>query len=98
MLICRFADRDGDGLISTEDLFTTQALIAQRSLFLLLVMSSILAQALLGSYRSHSFLRLAFRMYIESIWYPGKQLNVLNLQRNHSVRGGVKSPYKAAPG
>ena len=51
MLICRFVDRDGDGLISTEDLFTTQALIAQRS---------------------HSFLRLAFRVYVESIWYPGQ--------------------------
>jgi serine/threonine protein kinase len=31
MLLCKFVDRDGDGMISPEDIFTTQALILQRS-------------------------------------------------------------------
>ena len=31
MLICRFVDRDGDGMISVDDIFSTQALILQRS-------------------------------------------------------------------
>jgi hypothetical protein len=31
MLLCKFVDRDGDGMISAEDIFTTQALILQRS-------------------------------------------------------------------
>lgn len=59
LILCNFVDRDQDGLISAEDIFTTQALILQRS---------------------ESFLRVVFRMYVESVWYPGRQLNMLNLQ------------------
>ena len=31
ILLCRFIDRDGDGYISADDIFTSQALILQRS-------------------------------------------------------------------
>jgi len=31
LFLCRFIDRDGDGFISADDLFTTQALIMQKS-------------------------------------------------------------------
>ena len=54
--LCRFVDRDGDGYISADDIFTTQALVMQRS---------------------EVFLRIVFRVYSESIWYPGRQLNLV---------------------
>lgn len=60
LLLCRFIDRDGDGYISTDDIFTTQALVAQRS---------------------EVFLKAVFRMYLESVWYPGRQLNLMHLMR-----------------
>lgn len=31
LLLCRFVDRDGDGMISADDIFTTHALITQKS-------------------------------------------------------------------
>lgn len=60
MLICRFIDSDGDGLISPEDLFLAEARILQRS---------------------PQFLRAIFRVYTEAVWYPGRQLNHLSMQR-----------------
>ena len=59
LIIARFVDRDGDGLISAEDVFTAQALVIQRS---------------------EIFLRVVFRLYVESVWYPGRQINIINLQ------------------
>lgn len=67
MLMCRFIDRDGDGFISAEDLFTAQALVLQRS---------------------EVFVRLVFRVYSESLWYPGRQLNILSLQRANTKTPG----------
>ena len=61
MFICRFIDQDGDGYISADDLFTTQALVIQRS---------------------EVFLRAMFRVYSESIWYPGRNLNFVNYHRS----------------
>lgn len=59
LIMCRFVDRDNDGFISAEDVFTTQALVLQRS---------------------KEFLKVIFRLYVESVWYPGRQLNIINLQ------------------
>lgn len=64
MFLCRFIDRDGDGFISADDLFTTQALVMQRS---------------------ETFLRVVFRVYSESIWYPGRQLNLVNYYQQQST-------------
>ena len=61
LLLCKFIDRDGDGMISADDLFTSQALMMQKS---------------------EVFLRAIFRVYTEAIWYPGRQLNLMNLQRS----------------
>ena len=84
LLICRFIDRynnvvtymfigryltflncysDGDGLISSEDLFLAEARIMQRS---------------------PQFLRAIFRIYTESLWYPGRQLNKLSIKNTMS--------------
>lgn len=60
MLICRFIDSDGDGLISAEDIFLAEARILQRS---------------------PNFLRAIFRVYTEAVWYPGRQLNHMSMQR-----------------
>jgi serine/threonine protein kinase len=60
LIFCQFIDRDGDGFITAEDLFTAQALIMQKS---------------------EIFVKTVFRMYSEAVWYPGRQLNHLNLQR-----------------
>ncbi|CAE7502473.1 CPK3, partial [Symbiodinium microadriaticum] len=64
LLICRFIDSDGDGLISAEDLFLAEARILQRS---------------------PQFLRAIFRVYTESVWYPGRQLNHMSMQRGPSA-------------
>jgi calcium/calmodulin-dependent protein kinase I len=61
LFLCRFIDRDGDGFISANDLFTTQALIMQKS---------------------ELFLKAVFRMYTESLWYPGRQLNLASYNRS----------------
>eukprot|EP01006_Ploeotia_vitrea_P033920 TRINITY_DN65658_c6_g1_i1.p1 TRINITY_DN65658_c6_g1~~TRINITY_DN65658_c6_g1_i1.p1 ORF type:complete len:476 (+),score=42.84 TRINITY_DN65658_c6_g1_i1:670-2097(+) len=71
LLFIRFVDRDGDGMISADDVFTTHALILQ--------MSAV-------------FVRAVFRLYVEAIWYPGRQLNFLNLQRGGTTNG---APRKA---
>lgn len=71
MFLCRFVDRDGDGFISADDLFTTQALVMQRS---------------------EVFLRIVFRVYSESIWYPGRQLNLVRYYQQQST------PKKASGG
>lgn len=68
MYLCS-TDRDGDGFISAEDVFTTQALILQRS---------------------KEFLRVVFRLYVESVWYPGRQLNIINLQLQTNRGSGGK--------
>jgi len=70
-LLCKFVDQDGDNMISAEDLFTSQALVMQRS---------------------ESFLKAIFRLYAEAIWYPGRQLNYLNLQA--AVNSQQSSPVK----
>lgn len=62
--------RDGDGFISAEDVFTTQALILQRS---------------------REFLKVVFRLYVESVWYPGRQLNIINLQLQANRTSAGKS-------
>ena len=64
MFLCRFVDRDGDGFISADDLFTTQALVMQRS---------------------DVFLRVVFRVYCESVWYPGRQLNLMHYYQQQST-------------
>jgi serine/threonine protein kinase len=74
MFLCRFIDRDGDGFISADDLFTTQALVMQRS---------------------EVFLRVVFRVYSESIWYPGRQLNLVNYYQQQST---PKKPSRASSG
>ena len=71
MFLCRFVDRDGDGFISADDLFTTQALVMQRS---------------------EVFLRIVFRVYSESIWYPGRQLNLVRYYQQQTT------PKKASAG
>lgn len=70
-LLCKFVDQDNDNMISAEDLFTSQALVMQRS---------------------ESFLKAIFRLYAEAIWYPGRQLNYLNLQA--AVNSQQFSPVK----
>lgn len=70
LILCRFVDRDGDGFISAEDVFTSQALILQRS---------------------KEFLRVVFRLYVESVWYPGRQLNIINLQLQANRGLGAKA-------
>jgi len=72
-LLCKFVDQDGDNMISAEDLFTSQALVMQRS---------------------ESFMKAIFRLYAEAIWYPGRQLNYLNLQA--AVNSQQNSPMKPA--
>jgi hypothetical protein len=42
--------------------------------------------------RSESFLKAIFRLYAEAIWYPGRQLNYLNLQA--AVNSQQFSPVK----
>ena len=37
MFLCRFIDRDGDGYISADDLLTTQALIMQKSEYVIVL-------------------------------------------------------------
>ena len=64
LVFCLFVDRDGDGMVSADDLITTQALIMQRS---------------------EVFVRAIFRMYCEALWYPGRQLNLLNMKRNATL-------------
>lgn len=71
LLFVRFVDRDGDGMISADDIFTTHALIMQ--------MSAV-------------FVKVIFRLYVEAIWYPGRQLNFLNLQRGGTTNGAAKKP------
>jgi hypothetical protein len=56
-----FSGSDGDGLISSEDLFLAEARIMQRS---------------------PQFLRAVFRIYTESLWYPGRQLNMISIKNN----------------
>ena len=46
MFICRFIDQDGDGFISTDDLFTTQALVIQRSEIFLRAMFRVYSEAI----------------------------------------------------
>ena len=46
MFICRFIDQDGDGFISTDDLFTTQALVIQRSEMFLRAMFRVYSEAI----------------------------------------------------
>lgn len=79
-LLCKFVDQDGDNMISAEDLFTSQALVMQRS---------------------ESFMKAIFRLYAESIWYPGRQLNYLNLQAavnaQQSTPSKSNSPRKSTP-
>ena len=70
-LLCNFVDQDGDNMISAEDLFTSQALVMQRS---------------------ETFMKAIFRLYAEAIWYPGRQLNYLNLQA--AVNSQQNSPVK----
>jgi len=61
MLFCGFIDRDGDGLLSPEDLVTASVLVSQRS---------------------EAFLSVLFRIYSESVWYPGRTINHLRTVRN----------------
>lgn len=46
MFICRFMDQDNDGYISTDDLFTTQALVIQRSEVFLRAMFRVYSEAI----------------------------------------------------
>lgn len=70
ILLCRFVDRDGDGYISADDIFTSQALVSQRS---------------------DLFLKAVFRIYSEAIWYPGRQLNFMNLLNKSTKKPPVSS-------
>lgn len=54
ILMCKFVDSDGDGLISHEDIMLAQARIHQRS---------------------PEFLKILFRAYVDSVWYPGRNIN-----------------------
>jgi len=44
------------------------------------------AQALIMQ-RSELYLKTIFRLYVESVWYPGRQLNVMNLVNSIPMRG-----------
>ena len=77
MFLCRFVDRDGDGFISADDLFTTQALVIQRS---------------------EVFLRVVFRVYCESVWYPGRQLNLVHYYQQQTNRASTPKKSQAASG
>lgn len=46
IFICRFMDQDNDGYISTDDLFTTQALVIQRSEVFLRAMFRVYSEAI----------------------------------------------------
>lgn len=37
--------------------------------------------------RSESLLKMIFRAYLESVWYPGRQLNLMNLLQNTPMKG-----------
>lgn len=76
LLMCRFIDRDSDGLIGADDLFAAQAMILQRA---------------------EAFIRLIFRVYTESVWYPGRQLNLMHLMQNTNIKGQASSTASPAP-
>lgn len=49
------------------------------------------AQALIIQ-RAEAFLKIVFRMYIEAVWYPGRQLNLMHLLQNTNVKGQGLTP------
>jgi hypothetical protein len=98
MILCAFIDRDQDGLISIEDLFTTQALVLQKSAVFVKVIFRLYSEAvwvltlthlLTHSYSpthllTHSFTHLLTYSLTQS-QYPGRQINFINLQMNKTV-------------
>lgn len=83
LLFSRFVDRDGDGYITLDDMVNAQAMILQRSESFLRVSSCC---CYLCCHSSHTgFLQLLFRIYLESQWYPGRQLNFMNLLKKNSA-------------
>ncbi len=37
--------------------------------------------------RSEAFIKMIFRVYSESIWYPGRQLNLMNIVQHTPLKG-----------
>lgn len=35
--------------------------------------------------KSHHFVKMIFRLYSEVLWYPGRQLNIMNMLQGNSV-------------
>lgn len=68
LIACKFIDRDGDGYISPDDLFTTHAQVFQRS---------------------EAFLRMVFRVYIETVWYPGRQINLISWMQHMPLKAST---------
>jgi hypothetical protein len=58
LLLCRFVDRDGDGYISADDIFTAQALVAQRSDIFLRAVFRIYTEAIWYPGRQLNFMHL----------------------------------------
>jgi len=58
VLLCRFIDRDGDGFISADDIFTSQALVSQRSDIFLKAIFRIYSEAIWYPGRQLNFMHL----------------------------------------
>lgn len=109
LLFIRFVDRDGDGMISADDIFTTHAYIMQFSAVFVRVSKNAMCMCACWCtclithlfdvfvccyvvYSLHSSPQAVFRVYVEAIWYPGRQINFLNLQRGGTTSGAAKKP------
>lgn len=78
MLISRFIDRLDSISIALTLCSDGDGLISPEDLFL--------AEARILQ-RSPQFLRAIFRVYTEAVWYPGRQLNHLSIQRATAKSG-----------
>lgn len=83
-MLCCVVVSDGDGLISAEDLFLAEVRQSGRQDVCLRSNSCCVDQARIMQ-RSPQFLRAIFRVYTESVWYPGRQLNHMSMARGQTA-------------